>query len=272
MSENPEFSGFNFSGHFGQELQGPAEAIQDGAHLAQSADEQVTPAPAATHHDFIELNVSQSAAAPLPPATPEVAQAATELPEATHLCNDPAHQMITTPPVTPKAKIPMTVKALAAATAFSGIKAKVAPATDIHAKRRRNFKIVAILVVAVVGFNLLNNWAHSSTRVQATTAATGLGQSEQISNIEMITADASLRREYSAVRLQLLRYGNLSNYQPTNGFAVITYQGRVAIVTSIGSHCWDLLADGNRTRLSHDSAACGPNATTLLDSELRAGI
>ena len=269
MSDNPEFSGFNFNGHFGQEHQGPAEEIQDGAHLAQSADAEVTPEAPATHHDFIELNVSPTAAAPV---TPELAPSVAEIPEAAHICNDPAHQMIATPPSTPKATIPMTVKALVATAALSNIKAKVAPATDIHAKRRRNFKIVAILVIAVVGFNLLNNWAHSSTRVQATTAATGLNQSEQISNIEMITADASLRREYSAVRLQLLRYGNLNNYQPTTGFAVLTYQGRVAIVTSIGSHCWDLLADGNRTRLSHDSAACGPNAATLLDSELRAGI
>ena len=270
--DNSEIAGFDFNATFGQQHQGPPQDSQDEAHHAHTDRAHLTTEPtSATHQDFIELNIPERKVSAVEPTLP---QAVNELPPIPHLCNDPAHQeLLATPPqATTKTTAPTAFKTLTALAAVSSIKSKLQPAGDVHAKRRKTFKIVAILVVAVVGFNLLNNWAHSSTRLQATTAATGLNQSEQISNIEMVTADASLRREYSAVRLQLLRYGTLSNYQPTTGFAVITLQGRVAIVTSIGAHCWDLLADGNRTRLSHDSAACGPNATTLLQSELRAGI
>ena len=290
--DSPEFNGFDFS-IFGQNPE-DAFTTQHQTHLSQPQDtnmqqsdspgiaEQAQVA-ALEEQGVVEINLSA-------PALKEISEQKLnthtegqpiESPVAQqHTCNNPAHHGLSE-----TTKAPLAGKAIQSALAAIKAAAATLPSLETHsnkaaqpatkdtfARRRKAAKAIAVVVLAIVGFNLLSSWAHSGASTQASTAATGLNQSEQISNIELVTADASLRREYSAVRLQIMRSGNLNNYQPTTGFAVVKYQNRVALVTSIGTHCWVLLADGNRTRLSHDSAACGPTAQTLLSSELRAGI
>lgn len=196
-------------------------------------------------------------AEPEKPASEEKAPLAPQVqeqPQKTHFCNDPAHKI-----------------AAVHKTACKAHAVKKPELTDQRKRRRSIAKVVAFIVVGFLTFNVIN--ALTVKAIMNPTSATSINApAQQVSNVEMVTADTSLRREYVAVQIQLLRHGTLRGYYPTPGYALIYQGSKVALVTTLGTNCWLLLADKTRISVRQDATACGPDAVVQIKSQMQAGF